>query len=155
MEKKIPPPLVAIICGLLMKWIAGVDFLENNLVSDAFELIKLLIVLCLILTGLFIDVLAIFSFRKGKTTINPLNPNATSKLVINGVYKISRNPMYLGLVLFLCAWGLYLSSVFSFLIVPVFIFYITRFQIIPEEQVLEEIFSDEFLNYKQTVRRWI
>ena len=150
LEKRIPPPLVAILFGFLMKLLSCC-----NLAIEIPMSLKILVCSCLIVLALIIDISAIISFRKFRTTINPLNPSAATKLVVNGVYKFSRNPMYLGMVLFLRARGFYLGALLTLLIIPVFIFYITHFQIIPEEKSLQKIFENDFLDYKSKVNRWI
>jgi len=150
LEKKIPPPIVAVLFGILMKLLSCC-----GLSIDIPTAVKLWVCAGLIILGLIVDVSALLSFRKVKTTINPLNPSAATELVVQGVYKISRNPMYLGLVLFLTAWGIYLSSLYSLMVIPAFIYYITYFQIFPEERALEEIFKGNFLHYKSSVSRWI
>ena len=84
-----------------------------------------------------------------------MQPQQTSELVTTGIYRLSRNPMYLGLLLVLTSWGIYLSNFLVLAVLPLFIFYITKFQIIPEERVMREKFGESFQDYKQSVRRWI
>jgi protein-S-isoprenylcysteine O-methyltransferase Ste14 len=95
------------------------------------------------------------AFRRQRTTINPLHPEKTSSLVTGGIYRISRNPMYVGMALLLLAWAVYLESPAALLGIGAFIAYITRFQIIPEESLLSRHFGAEFENYRQRVRRWL
>lgn len=150
LEKKIPPPIVAIIFAVIMKLAASYEpsiSLDQNVI--------VLICSTLILIALSVDISALLLFRKIRTTVNPLKPSNTSKLVTNGVYKISRNPMYLGMALLLSAWGVYLDSFAALLFVPGFMAYITQFQIIPEELALTELFQSKFLDYKNSVRRWL
>lgn len=116
---------------------------------------KYVIVVLLIAAGATFDFLGLIAFHKSRTTINPLRPERTSALVTGGIYRITRNPMYVGMTLFLLAWAVYLSALLPFAGVPVFMWYITRFQIQPEERVLQGIFGDEFLNYAARVRRWL
>lgn len=99
--------------------------------------------------------LALAVFRQAGTTINPMSPDKSSYLVTSGIYRLSRNPMYVGLLLLLAAWGVYLANVVSFLGLPAFALYMNHFQIVPEEQVLQTKFADEFVAYKQRVRRWL
>jgi protein-S-isoprenylcysteine O-methyltransferase Ste14 len=103
----------------------------------------------------FFDLAGLVSFKQAKTTINPLSPQNASSLVSSGIYGISRNPMYVGLVFLLVAWTIYLSSPWSFVGVLGFILYMNRFQITPEEHALTELFGDQFLSYKAKVRRWL
>jgi protein-S-isoprenylcysteine O-methyltransferase Ste14 len=90
-----------------------------------------------------------------KTTINPMSPNKTSALVTGGIYRLSRNPMYVGLFLFLMAWAIQLSMLWPFIGPVLFVIYINRFQITPEERVMESKFGDEYSVYKNKVRRWL
>lgn len=106
------------------------------------------------LTGLLLSALAVIQFRRAKTTVHPMLPVETSAIVTSGVYGYTRNPMYLGMFLLLISWGFYLANPFSMLFSFGFIGYMNRFQIIPEEQVLESRFGDEYLHYKQSVPRW-
>ena len=95
------------------------------------------------------------AFRRRRTTVDPIQPQKASSLVIDNVFRYTRNPMYLGLVLVLGAWAVYLSNLASLVMLPVFIAYLTRFQIQPEERVLLEKFGDDFEQYMRKVRRWI
>ena len=114
-----------------------------------------LAVAVLVTTGLAFDVLGIMAFRASRTTVNPLKPERASALVTGGVYRVTRNPMYVGMVFLLLAWAVYLSAVLPFAGIVVFILYITRFQIQPEERVLERLFGDEYATYATRVRRWL
>lgn len=98
---------------------------------------------------------AVLEFYKHKTTVNPLKPQAASALVIKGVYKYSRNPMYLGMACLLAAWCVWLGNPINIVCLIGFIFYMNRFQILPEEKALEELFGEDFNQYKSQVRRWI
>ena len=105
--------------------------------------------------GLIIILSAIIQFKKYKTTITPLNPSNATKLIVHGIYKFSRNPMYLGLLLILSGISIIQNPIGGLLFVPSFILYITHFQIIPEESAMLDLFKDDFLEYKENVRRWI
>ena len=96
-----------------------------------------------------------YKFKKIKTTISPLRPNKTSSLVKSGIYEYTRNPMYLGLLLMLFSIALFLKNFISFLIIPLFVIFINKNQILPEEQILENIFGEEYRNYIKKVKRWI
>ncbi|WP_117232865.1 methyltransferase family protein [Vibrio maerlii] len=150
LDKKIPPPIVMLCFALLMWWCSR---LFSPIELDAILTTSLAFLLTII--GILIDVTSLYWFWKHKTTINPLNPDATSSLVSKGTYKFSRNPMYLGLVFFLTAWAVYLTTPLCMLGVAGFIVYITIFQIKPEEQALEQHFGEEYRHYKARVRRWI
>ena len=94
-------------------------------------------------------------FFRNNTTVNPVTPENTTRLVTSGIYRYSRNPMYLGFALCLLAWATLIGSYISLVGLPVFIWYITKYQIIPEESALESKFGKSFVEYKNKVRRWI
>ncbi len=105
--------------------------------------------------GLVVAVSGSISFRRSDTTVDPRVPENASSLVNSGMYKITRNPMYLGMVIVMIAWGLYLTNVFSIAFVASFVLYMTRFQIKPEEAALEKLFGEDYTIYKSRVRRWL
>ena len=116
------------------------------------------IVVSIILTviGASICIWGVASFRIAQTTVNPNKPEQASSLVIKGVYRISRNPMYLGFLFFIIAWGIFLSHWLSLLLLPtIFVVYINRFQIPLEEEALYIKFGNEFVSYKKLVRKWL
>lgn len=94
-------------------------------------------------------------FRMAKTTVNPTKPNATSSLVVSGVYSLSRNPMYVGALIALASWAVFLSHPLPVLFLPAFVVYMNRFQIAPEECVLSRKFGAEYEKYRNAVRRWL
>src|SRR5262245_56255113 len=150
LELKIPPPLVALLWGLLMwlasRLVAPVDVSSGGGASLAIG------IACI---GFAIGLAAMVSFRRAKTTMNPTKPAATSSLVTSGVFRYTRNPMYLSLLLYLLAWAVYLSNWLALLLVPAFVLYINRFQIMPEERTLSTLFEPEYAAYKSRVRRWL
>ena len=105
--------------------------------------------------GLAVMFSGVIAFRHAHTTINPLKPETATALVSGGIYSFTRNPMYLGILLVLLAWGVYLASLWVFLGPLLFALYITRFQILPEEAALEKLFGSPFLEYRKRVRRWL
>ncbi|MEX0684761.1 MAG: isoprenylcysteine carboxylmethyltransferase family protein [Balneolales bacterium] len=113
------------------------------------------IALTLVIIGIIIGALGGGALRFSGTTVNPHAPDRASTLVVFGIYRYSRNPMYLGLVLLLIAWGIFLSSVFTIPVVIGFIMYMNRYQIEPEEKSLEDRFNQDYKDYKQRVRRWL
>jgi len=150
LELKVPPPAVALLFGLLM-WLASsvAPFTAYTIRGRTYFGVGVALV------GLLVSSLAFFSFRRAETTVNPMKPSATSSLVVVGVYKFTRNPMYLGLLLMLFGWAVFLSNALAFVFLPVFVMYINRFQIEPEERALALKFADEFASYKARVRRWL
>ena len=146
----VPPPVVAIVFGLMI-W-----RLSKALpVYDPDPNFRLIAALTLFGMAVTIDIWALLSFRKQKTTIDPRYPHKTSSIVTCGIYNYTRNPMYLGLVLVLSATSIYFTTLFGFFAVAAFILYMNDFQIRPEEEALEKQFGKEYLSYKSSVRRWI
>ncbi len=105
--------------------------------------------------GLVVMIIAVRAFSRAETTINPHQPDKANKLVISGLYRVSRNPMYLGMALVLIGWAVWLGHLLALLPLIGFIWFITVFQIKPEEAVLKQKFGDEFEAYMGRVRRWI
>lgn len=108
-----------------------------------------------VLIGVAIAGTGILSFRMAKTTVNPMKPDSASALVVTGIYRLTRNPMYLGFLWILLGWGIVLSHALAFLILPGFVLYMNRFQIEPEERALTTLFGQAFVDYRSCVRRWI
>jgi protein-S-isoprenylcysteine O-methyltransferase Ste14 len=150
LELKVPPPVLALLLALLM-------WLVSSLVAPLEMPFRWRVVaaLALALVGLGFSAAGVTAFRRVRTTINPHKPTAASSLVSGGVYRITRNPMYLGLLLLLLAWAVFLSNPLPVLLVPVFVLYINRFQIKPEERALSSRFGSEYAAYKARVRRWL
>jgi protein-S-isoprenylcysteine O-methyltransferase Ste14 len=109
----------------------------------------------LVVLGFAIALAGVVAFRAHKTTVNPLTPGASSVVVSTGVYRFSRNPMYLGFLLALVGWAIYLSNALAALLLPAFVAYMNRFQIKPEERVLLAKFGSQFSRYMASVRRWV
>lgn len=150
LELKIPPPAVGLVCGGLM-WLAS----RMTLVAEFTVPGRKPLAVGVALTGLIVAALGVRMFRGAKTTLNPTKPGAASSLVAGGVFRFTRNPMYLGLLLMLLGWAIYLSNALPFLFIPVFIAYMNRFQIAPEERALTLIFGAQYASYRAGVRRWI
>jgi protein-S-isoprenylcysteine O-methyltransferase Ste14 len=87
--------------------------------------------------------------------VNPMTPEASSALVVAGIFRWTRNPMYLGMLVVLIAWALWLSNALAFIVLPLFVAYLNRFQILPEERALQARFGAEFERYCRSVRRWL
>lgn len=150
LELKIPPPVVAVLTGLAM-W----AFADPANASGAVPVARWILCAVLALAGAAFDLSGLVAFRRARTTINPLRPDKTSSIVQAGIYRLTRNPMYVGLTLFLCAWAAYLWSWWALIGPAVFVAYITRFQILPEERVLAASFGEAFEAYRNNVRRWL
>ena len=148
METKIPPPIVTLIFGLSIYFSRGV--FQAVEIQHSFY-----IGILLLLGGVTILISAVRSFKKDKTTINPLSPEQATKLVTDGIFKYSRNPMYLGMVFILSSMAVLFNLIGGIILIALFCFYITKFQIIPEERAMSNLFSQDFNKYKQATRRWI
>lgn len=148
-KPRIPPPIVTIVSGLIMY---GVSQLFPWYISFAFQ--KPLFIVISLVALLFL-LPAVIQFVQNKTTVNPLSPEKASTLVVSGLFRFSRNPMYLGMALLLAAWGFYLGNPLNCLVFFGFIYYMTRFQIKLEEEALEKLFGEAFIRYKERVRRWL
>lgn len=150
LKHRVPPPLVAGLFAFAMWAISFVvPTVEMNTVA------RLTLSAATVALGIFFCLAGVVSFRRAKTTVNPLEPEAATALVSSGIYAISRNPMYVGLALFLLAWVMYLSSPWVSIGVVGFVLYMNQFQIEPEERALAEIFGPEFISYQAKVRRWL
>jgi len=150
MKPLLPPPIQGLIAGTMV-WGIG-RLLPGFAVSFAAQKP---IAIVLAVTGLVIDLTAAFAFRRAKTTVNPMAPEKANALVVSGLYTVSRNPMYLGLVLILCGWALWLGRPAGLIPIVLFTTAITFLQIRPEEKALEDKFGDAYRDYKKQVRRWI
>ena len=150
LELRIPPPVVGLLVATGMWTVAH---LPPTL--ELPKLVRLLVAAALGAIGIAIAIGGVLSFRRAKTTVNPLKPETSAALVSTGVYSFTRNPMYLGMVLVLFAWAAYLSSIWSLVGPVLFALYITRLQIVPEERVLDRLFGASFAEYKKRVRRWL
>lgn len=151
MKHKIPPPIVALTI-LLCMWVFDL-FLHWLQFSLPYSWVIAIVIAG---SGMSIIAIGIRSFSKKETTVNPLKPDTASSLVNEGIYRFTRNPMYVGLLIIVIAWGVFLSNALILLIGPIFfVFYINQFQIKPEEEALETLFGEDYLAYKTKVRRWI
>ena len=105
--------------------------------------------------GALISVAGVVQFRRARTTVNPMTPEASSFLVVAGIYRWTRNPMYLGFLVALIGMALWLASPASLLVLPFFVLYMNRFQIVPEERALAARFGASFEQYRRSARRWL
>jgi protein-S-isoprenylcysteine O-methyltransferase Ste14 len=105
--------------------------------------------------GIAIALAGVAAFRRSRTTVNPHTPDKASSVVTHGVYRWTRNPMYLGILFVLAGWALFLGHAAALIALPVFVTYMNRFQIRPEEQILAAKFGAPFTAYMAAVRRWI
>ena len=145
---KIPPPLLVIILVIS-------SFLSTKKIDVIQIPNQTLVSILILLIGLLILIIPVTKFIKSKTTIDPIKFKKVNKLVTSGVYKYSRNPMYLGLLMIVISSSIMSLNIYS-LSTPFFFFWwINRFQIEREEIFLTEKFGKEYLSYKSKTRRWI
>ncbi|KAA0911494.1 isoprenylcysteine carboxylmethyltransferase family protein [Pusillimonas sp. ANT_WB101] len=150
LELAVPPPVVMIVVGVLM-WLLYFLFPAFTLPSIS----HIWITIIFVLAGLVIGMLGIINFNRAGTTSNPGKTAQVSALVTSGIYRFTRNPMYIGVLLLLIGWGVYLGNILALICAFIFVLYINRYQIRPEERLLERKFGDEYVSYKAKVRRWI
>lgn len=150
LETRIPPPLVMLLC-------AGIGWLGSRLWPDAVLPLPMpeLMAGGAMVIGLALNLLPKLAFQRARTTVNPLRPSASSALVTRGVYRYTRNPMYLGQATILTGAMLYLQNMIALLVVPLFVLYITWLQIMPEERALLARFPEVYPLFRQRVRRWL
>ena len=148
MNNKIPPPIVTLISGLGIYFSRNLFPNHHGLIIDIFSVL-------LLISGIIIIRTAFVSFKNHQTTINPLNLTKTSSLVNTGIFKYTRNPMYLGMVFILLSIALKFNLYGGLIVILFFFSFITKFQIIPEEKAMEKLFGQKVKNYKKTTRRWL
>lgn len=150
LELKIPPVIVGFVAAAL-SWAAAKGLPQFDIAGPGLRWVAA----GCAGAGVIVSVFGIAAFRRARTTVNPMKPDSASALVATGIYRVSRNPMYLGFLLILIAWAAFLGNALSFLFPAVFVLYMNRFQIEPEEKALAAAFGDRYVAYKAAVRRWI
>ena len=148
MKNKIPPPIVTLFFGLCIFFSKEYFPQIDNNAMGILSLISFV-------AGISILVLAVRAFKNQETTVNPILIEKASSLVVSGIFKYSRNPMYLGMVLILLGLSFEFNIIGGFLLIIAFVTFITFFQIKPEEMAMRKIFDQEFVAYKKNVRRWL
>jgi protein-S-isoprenylcysteine O-methyltransferase Ste14 len=136
------------VCALLM-WLVAFSAFDFALPG------REIMAAVLFSVALIIGLSAVFGFHRAKTTVNPLKPEASTALVTGGIYRWTRNPMYLAMLLVLIAWACIVSNFAALAILPLFVAYLNRFQIGPEERALQARFGAGFESYRRKVRRWL
>lgn len=150
LELKAPPVAVSLLAG------AGMWLMAKAFPALTFPFpYRQAVAAALAVAGAVVAVLGVATFRRARTTVNPIKPQSASSLVTTGIYRFSRNPMYLGILLLLAGWAVYLANAPALILLPAFVLYMNRFQITPEERALSALFGSEFAAYKQRVRRWM
>lgn len=150
LELRVPPVAVFLLVVLLMYWLKGLT--PTFMITVPF--VEFVVATLTLLSG-FIGIAGVYEFRKAKTTVNPVKPESASSVVNTGVFAYTRNPMYVALLLLIIALGLWWQHLSVIPCGALFISYMNRYQIKPEEHVLERLFGEDYLKYKNRVRRWI
>ena len=150
LETRVPPPVVAVAvavamwaAGRLVPWSRAAGGGRNVLSGGLFAL------------AILVGWSGIRTFARVRTSLDPHHPERASALVTGGIFGLSRNPMYLSMVLALLGWAARLGQLWLVLGPVAFVLYVTRFQIRPEERALAEKFGAEYEIYRRRTRRWI
>lgn len=147
LKNKIPPPIVALLFLALIYFtreLASLEFPYQSSVAAVVLAAAIAVMIC-----------AVIEFRRLETTVNPLKPESSTALVTGGVFRFSRNPMYLGLLGILTAAAIFFGALAAIAVLPLFILYMNVFQISPEEKAMEKLFREEYGEYRAQVRRWV
>lgn len=150
LELKVPPVALMMVTAALM-WLASRAAPDFDFAFSA----NVVLPVGFVLAGALTCLAGVASFRRARTTVNPMKPDSTAALVVSGIYDYSRNPMYLGFLLILLGWALFWSNGPALLLLPAFVLYMSRFQIRPEERVLAARFTHDYKAYLARVRRWL
>jgi protein-S-isoprenylcysteine O-methyltransferase Ste14 len=150
LELKVPPVALVFLVAALM-WLVSWAMPAFEFEFPSGDVLAVSVAVA----GAIISGLGIVSFRQARTTVNPMKPDSASSLVVSGIYRLTRNPMYLGFLSVLFAWAIFLSNALAFVFLPVFVLYMNRFQIKPEEKALRTLFGPQFVMYAARVRRWL
>jgi protein-S-isoprenylcysteine O-methyltransferase Ste14 len=145
------PPLALLALFMLVNFL----LIQQFDVARSDQLFWTIAAAAVLLFGIFCCVAGVVSFRHARTTVDPRNPEQSAALVSSGIYRITRNPMYVGFSLILLAQSLYLQSLIGIIISALFMAYLQRFQIKPEERALRALFGEAYITYCQRVRRWL
>jgi protein-S-isoprenylcysteine O-methyltransferase Ste14 len=149
LERRIPPVALSLLAAGSM-WLLARSTAAYSVARPA----RAALALGLVVAAMLVGISGVRAFNRARTTVNPLGPAETTSLVTDGIYSRTRNPMYLALALALVAWGCWLASPPALLVVPAFVAYLTRYQILPEERALEAAFGQAFHEYRARVGRW-
>ncbi|MBL8199411.1 MAG: isoprenylcysteine carboxylmethyltransferase family protein [Chromatiales bacterium] len=150
LETRIPPPLVGLLMGTVA-WLASSAFAPTGIGFP----VRLTLAVALVLLGFALAGAGARTVSRAKSTLNPVKPETATALVTAGIYRYTRNPMYLGMAACLLAWSAWLGTLAGLIGAPLFVLYMNRFQIAPEERALSRLFGAEFSAYQSRVRRWL
>jgi len=148
MNNKIPPPIVTLFFGLCI-------YLSRSYFPVFSGSLLNVLSIFFFVYGIFVFAAAVISFKKQKTTVNPISIENASSLVVSGIFKQTRNPMYLGMSFVLLGLTFKFNVIGGLLFTGIFMLFITIFQIKPEEVAMEKLFGQEWKDYTKNVRRWL
>jgi protein-S-isoprenylcysteine O-methyltransferase Ste14 len=153
LQLKCPPPIVMLISAIIASIISqrGLGFIQQQVLNVE----NIIWPLIFVLAGFAVALAGVKEFSAHQTTVNPLDPSQSSILVTSGVFQLTRNPMYLGMLLVLMGWGDLLDNILAYSGALIFFVYISAFQIEPEEKVMKLKFTEDFSEYCRQVRRWL
>ncbi|QTD47376.1 isoprenylcysteine carboxylmethyltransferase family protein [Ottowia testudinis] len=154
LQHRIPPPVIDLAIGVLM-WVLARAVPSAQLWPTAAWSVPTLVGLVIAFAGGGVALAGALQFRRAGTTVNPLAPQRASALVTTGIYRFTRNPMYLGMLLVLVGWGVYLGNAAAWVALPLFVWLLNKLQIEAEERILRERFGADFERYAGQVRRWV
>jgi protein-S-isoprenylcysteine O-methyltransferase Ste14 len=150
LELRIPPVLLAALAAFLM-WLLSLATPPLAIENTP----RLVLVAACLAASAITGLAGVIAFRRARTTVNPMAPEHCSALVESGIFRFTRNPMYLSLLLALLGWAVFLRNPWTSIIAIGFVLYMNRYQIRPEEQALGAAFGDAFEQYRLRVRRWL
>ena len=150
LDLRVPPPLAMLLAAVLM-WLAALALPALDFPLEA----RGPIAAAVALAGVVIASVAFFQFRHAGTTVNPMKPADSAALMTHGIYRYSRNPMYVGDALMLIGWALWLANAAALALVALFVVYLNRYQIAPEERALGTRYGAAYTEYCRVVRRWL
>jgi protein-S-isoprenylcysteine O-methyltransferase Ste14 len=150
LELKIPPLVVLALAALAM-WLTARTTPQLIVMYTG----RTIFAIAIAGLGLAAMIAGVVEFRRANTTVNPHLPNTSTSVVTSGIYRLTRNPMYLGMLLVLIAWAIYVSNLAAAIFPLLFALYLTRFQILPEERILTAKFGEPYRAYLRAVRRWM
>jgi protein-S-isoprenylcysteine O-methyltransferase Ste14 len=147
---RVPPVALFAVVALLM-WAVAAGLQSWRIAFPG----RTLATIALMLVAGAIGIAGVRAFHRARTTVDPLRPERASALVTSGIYRRTRNPMYVALAIALLAWALWLANPLALLGVAIFVGWMNRYQIAPEERALQALFGAEFERYCSEVRRWL
>ncbi len=150
LEMKIPPPIYGLLTGICI-WLLDKQFPLLDVLPAVVQTTGL----GFIFLGFGLDLVALGQFYFNRTTPNPLSPQKAKTIVVSGLYKYTRNPMYLGLLITLIGWTFFLGNIVGLICIPLFMWVINSMQIHPEEKILSKLFGTSYTDYLRRVRRWL